>query len=580
MSTSRGVRLRPVRTHSLHPPSPARRLTIPGLAGPSALRAVAVVVLRAFLVGAVVTGAIVGGASPVGAQQGADEGASAEDFPLYETVTGSLSRDVTTDSPRAQAYFDQGLQLIYAFSLPQAIASFEEAQRHDPGCAMCWYGEAWARGPYLNGGMREANAAEAFEAIQRASALAEEEGGATGVERALIDAMSVRYTEVEDEERRPRLDSLYARAMEGVYAEYPQDLDVGTLYAESLMLLNPARGDYELDDPFVQRIHRVLEEVLARDITHPGACHIYIHATEATGRPEKAEACADHLGTSIPGSSHINHMPSHTYNRIGRWNAAVRSNLDAWHADQKAAWDEGISYGATHNLHMLLFAGSMAGQGAVSLLAARNYADQVNGGQFYEALVMLRFGWFDRILELEEAPDQPIQKGLFEFATGYAHLRTGDPHLARAYLERIREGRASAGEDVQIRGASADVVLGIVANLLEGEILRDSGDLDGAVARFEEAVSLHDGLPYAEPELLNFGSRHWLGDALLEANRPEEAEAVYRASLEKHPHNGWSIYGLEQSLRAQGQNAEADEARDWFREAWSDADTLIRGSVF
>lgn len=514
--------------------------------------------------------------------QDAEEGVGNDEFPLYRTVTGPLSRDITTDSPRAQAYFDQGLQLIYAFSLPQAIASFEEAQRIDPECAMCWFGEAWARGPYLNGGMREANAPEAFEAIQRAGALAEEEGRATAVERAMIDAMSLRYEEVEDEERRPGLDSLYSQAMERVYAEFPEDLDVGTLYAESLMLLNPARGEYEIEDPFVQRIHAVLEEILEQDISHPGACHIYIHATEATDRPEKAEACAEGLGMAIPGSSHINHMPSHTYNRIGRWNAAVRSNLDAWHADQKAAWDEGISYGATHNLHMLLFAGSMAGQGAVSLLAAKNYAEQVNGGVFYEALVMLRFGWFDEILELDPdlRPEQPIQGGLFDFARGYAHLRDGDPHLARAYLERIREARETAGEDAQIRGASADAVLGIVASILEGEILRDAGDLNGAIGRFERAVALHDGLPYSEPELLNFGSRHWLGAALLEAGRPEDAETVYRASLEKHPHNGWSIYGLEQSLRAQGRTAEAEEARQRFREAWSETDTLIRGSIF
>ncbi|MFP3948383.1 MAG: hypothetical protein ACLFWG_06615 [Longimicrobiales bacterium] len=521
-------------------------------------------------------------AAPAAAQQDTEEGASAEEFPLYRTVTGPLHRPVTTDSPGAQAYFDQGLQLIYAFSLPQAIASFEEAQRRDPACAMCWFGEAWARGPYLNGGMRASNAAEAFEAIQRAVTLAGDEGGATEVERAMIDAMSLRYTEVEDEERRPRLDSLYSRAMHAVHQEFPDDLDVGTLYAESLMLLNPARGEYELDDPFVQRIHAVLEDVLEKDITHPGACHIYIHATEATERPEKAEECADHLGEAVPGSSHINHMPSHTYNRIGRWNSAVRSNIDAWHADQRAAWDEGISYGATHNLHMLLFAGSMAGQGAVSLLAAETYADQVAGGVFYEALVMLRFGWFEKILALDpaERPEQPIQRGLFDFARGYAHLRDGDPHLARAYLARVGETAEAAGDSVQIRGATAELVLGIAGHILEGEIVGEAGDLDGAIAHFEDAVELHDRIPYAEPELLNFASRHWLGAALLEADRAEEAEAVYRASLEKHPHNGWSIRGLEQALRAQGRTAEAEETREWFREAWSETDTLIRGSIF
>ena len=364
--------------------------------------------------------------------QQSQEASEEPEVALLTAVTGPLSRGITTAYPDAQAYFDQGLQMMYAFTIDKGLDSFVEAQRRDSDCAMCYFGEAWARGPFLNGRMRPSNAPLAFEAIQTAIVLAEE--SATPVERALINAMALRYTEEEDADRRPQLDSMYARAMEEVYQDFPDDLDVGTLYAESLILLDPTRANYRLGDPSVQRFHAVLEAVLERDITHPGACHIYIHATEATEEPGKAELCADLLGASIPGSSHINHMPSHTYNRIGRWNSAVRSNLDAWHSDQRVAWEEGVSYGATHNLHMLLFAGSMAGQGAVSLLAAKTYADQVNGGVFYEALVLFRYGWFDEILELEEAPQQPIQRGLFEFAQGYAHLRSGDADLAGVYL--------------------------------------------------------------------------------------------------------------------------------------------------
>jgi len=497
---------------------------------------------------------------------------------LLTAVTGPLHRDITTAFPDAQAFFDQGLQMMYAFTIPNAVESFEEAQRRDPDCAMCFFGEAWSRGPFLNGRMRPSNAPLAYEAIQTAIVLAEESG--TPSERALINAMAIRYTEEEDADRRPQLDSLYSQAMAQVYQEFPYDLDVGTLYAESLILLNPTRAEYRLGNPSVQKFHAVLEAVLAQDINHPGACHLYIHATEATEEPGKAEACADLLGASIPGSSHINHMPSHTYNRIGRWNSAVRSNLDAWHSDQRVAFDEGVSYGATHNLHMLLFAGSMAGQGAVSLLGAKTYADQVNGGVFYEALVLFRYGWFDEILELGEAPQQPIQRGLFEFAQGYAHLRSGEADLARVYLERVKTAADTLPERVQMRGATAPQLLGITSAILEGEILRDEGLLEEAIRVFEGAVELHDQVPYTEPEILNFSARHWLGAALLEAGRPEEAEEVYRVNLVQHPHNGWSIYGLEQALRAQGRGAEADETRAWFREAWSDTDTLIRSSRF
>ena len=514
------------------------------------------------------------------AQRNAEESTEEAEEPvtLLTAVTGPLTRDITTAFPDAQAYFNQGLQMMYAFTIPNAVESFEEAQRRDPDCAMCFFGEAWSRGPFLNGRMRPSNAPLAYEAIQKAIVLAEE--SATAVERALINAMAVRFTEEEDGDRRPKLDSLYSEAMAQVYQDFPDDLEVGTFYAESLILLNPTRANYRLGNPSVQKFHAVLEAVLAKDINHPGACHIYIHATEATEEPGKAEACADLLGASIPGSSHINHMPSHTYNRIGRWNSAVRSNINAWHSDQRTAWREGVSYAATHNLHMLLFAGSMAGQGAVSLLAAKTYADQVNGGVFYEALVLFRYGWFDEILELGEAPRQPIQRGLFEFAQGYAHLRSGEADLARVYLERVKTAADTLPARIQMRGATAPQLLGITGGILEGEILRDEGLLEEAIRVFEAAVELHDEVPYTEPEILNFSARHWLGAALLEAERAEAAEEVYRAALVQHPHNGWSIFGLEQALRAQGRDTEADETRAWFREAWSETDTLLRSSRF
>ena len=375
-----------------------------------------------------------------------------EEATYYPEALGPLTRTITTDSPEAQKFFNQGIQMMYAFTPLRAARSFRQAQREDPNCAMCFWGEAWAWGPYLNGPMGRDDAPRAHENIQKAKKLAGDH--ANEVERALIEAMAIRYEEEHDSDTRKMLDSAYARAMAEVYERFPHDLDVGTLYGESLMLLEPRRGRWDIEKPAVQKIHTVLEAVLAMDITHPGACHLYVHATEPTIKPEKAEACADHLGASIPGASHIQHMPSHTYNRIGRWGDAVRGNLAAWHTDQRAEADLAWAIYPSHNLHMLLFAASMDGQGAIAIQAAKDYGKIVPGGAFYHALTLLRFGRFDEILEMDDPPDRTIQRGFWDFARGYAYLRTDDPGRAEVYLEKVRRAVENAEENASFRGHS------------------------------------------------------------------------------------------------------------------------------
>ncbi len=500
-----------------------------------------------------------------------------EPMPLAHAGLGPFSRPITTSSTEAQDFFDQGIQLLYAFAPLDAARSFREAERADPACAMCWFGEAWAWGPYLNGPMGPDDAPRAFHAIEQAKALSGDH--ATPVERALIEAMTVRYEPTHDPDRRRELDEAWSEAIANVYERYPEDLDVGTLYGESLMLLQERRGRKDIHDPAVQKVHQVLEEVLARDISHPGACHLYVHATEPTVRPEKAEACADLLGNSIPGASHINHMPSHTYNRVGRWGDAVHANIQAWHSDLKAEVGEGFAIYPSHNLHMLLFAASMDGQGAVAIQAGKDYGKMMDGGQFYHALALLRFGRFDEILAMDDAPDGPIFRGFWDFAQGYAQLRSGNAVEARRLLGEVRRA-IDEHPDEQFRGHPARELLGVVADILEGETLRGDGDLDGAVRVLEEAVDLEDGLRYDEPEPLNFTARHWLGAALLEAHRPSEAETVYRLSLDDHPHNGWSLFGLERALRDQGKDTEAEAVHAEFEDAWARADHWIRASRY
>jgi tetratricopeptide (TPR) repeat protein len=495
-----------------------------------------------------------------------------EPIDLFRSGLGTFSRPISSSNKEAQAFFDQGFQMMYAFAKPEAIRSFREAWKRDPTCAICYWGEAWAWGSYLNGPMSAEEAPHAYAAIQKAVAL---KSSATAGERAFIDAMAVRYVEKFDPEKRVEQDKAYAQAMGRVADAYPDDLEAATLHADALFLLEPRRGTRDVKSPSVQRLHQVLERILARDVKHPGACHLYVHATESTVVPERATACAEFLGKSIPGASHINHMPSHTWNEVGRWGDSVRANLEAWHSDLKAAIGEGFAIYPSHNLHMLLYAASMDGQGAIAMQAGKDYA-KLTGDSFYQVLTMVRFGRFDEVLEVKNRPGDDILGGLWDFSQGYAQLKTGNADFARVYLERVK--KAAATSKATFRFHSARELLGAVAGILEGEILWSAGDLPGAILAFEQAASIEDQLAYDEPEALPFAVRHWLGAALLEAKRYADAEGVYREELADHPHNGWSLLGLQKALAGRG--ATSAEVDDDFARSWSRADTWIRASRF
>ena len=491
---------------------------------------------------------------------------------LYTTGLGAFTKPMSSTNREAQAFFDQGFQMMYAFAKPEAVRSFREAWKRDPECAICYWGEAWAWGSYLNGPMSAEESPHAYAAAQKALSLKQR---ATAKERALIEAMAVRYVQQFDAAKRVEQDRAYAEAMAKVSAQYPDDLEIATLHADALFLLEPRRGTRDSNDPNVRRLHQVLERILARDVRHPGACHLYVHATESTTAPGRAEACAEFLGRSIPGASHINHMPSHTWNEVGRWGDSVRANLEAWQSDQKAAIGQGFAIYPEHNLHMLLYAASYDGQGAIAMRAGKDYT-KLTRQSFYEVLTLVRFGRFDEVLEVTSRPRGDVEGGLWDFAQGYAHLKQGNADFAGVYLARVK--KAADTSKAGFRFHTAKDLLSIAAGILEGEMQRMAGDVAGAIQLFRRAAEAQEALVYDEPEPLPFSAFHWLGAALLEAKRFEEAEQAYRRELKDHPHNGWSLLGVKQALAGRGITSPEVDAD--LEKSWSRADTWIQSSRF
>ena len=494
-------------------------------------------------------------------------------IPLYTSGLGPFKREISSTNKEAQAFFTQGFQMEWAFARLDAIRSFREAWKRDPDCAICYWGEAWAWGSYLNGPMAADQSPFAYAALQKARELMTDHASAK--ERDLIDALTPRYVKDFDPAKRKDQDRAYADAMEKLSAKYPNDLDITTLYADALFLLEPRRGTRDVEAPNIKKLHHVLESVLDKNPQHPGACHLYVHATESTVRPDKAVACAEYLGKTIPGASHINHMPSHTWNEVGRWADSVKANIEAWHSDLKADIGEGFAIYPDHNLHMLLYAASMDGQGAIATQAGKDYTKRT-GDTMYQVLTLIRFGRFDEVLEITKRPERELPGAAFDFAQGYAKLKLKEPEFAKAYLAKVKN--VAENSKLEFRSHPAARLIGILAGILEGEIVRTAGDLPGAIKLFETAVKLDDELEYDEPEPLPFPARHWLGAALLEAKKPAEAEAVYRADLKDHPHNGWSLLGLQTALKDQGKSSPEVDAD--LKASWARSDTWIRASRF
>jgi tetratricopeptide (TPR) repeat protein len=521
--------------------------------------------------------------------------APAAPVPLYDNL-GTHHVEMSSRVPQAQRYFDQGMRLVYGFNHGEAIRAFEAASRADPDCAICHWGAALAYGPHVNAPMDSAGGVQAWAHLRKAQALAPK---ASARERALIQALAARYAAVPPANR-GRLDSAYAQAMGAVVARYPDDLDIATLHAESLMDLRPwAYWTKEgKPQPGTEVIVTRLERTLARNPNHPGACHYYIHAVEAVD-PEKAVPCAERLASLMPGAGHVVHMPAHIYIRVGRYGDAIESNVHAVHADETYIAAERptgiypIGY-YPHNYHFLAFAATLAGRSAQAIEAARtlsakvpvDVARQVPSLESlipYGDLTLVTFGRWDDLLAAPLPPsDLRISTGLAYYARGVAHAAKGDMAAARAMLDTVRqiaEGTTARDQTAMSAGAGENkTVMQIAMHALMGEIALRENEAEEAVAHFREAAKLEDTFNYTEPPQWYYPVRHSLGAALLKAGKPAEAETAYLEDLERFPENGWALLGLKQALAARGASTAEVDAR--LERAWRGADIQLASSRF
>ncbi len=542
-------------------------------------------------IGVLVTLVLAGCAAP------GPETADVAEQPRFEG-TGPHGRPVATSSADAQVYFDQGLAFLHAFNHDEAIRSFRRAVELDPECAMAHWGVAYANGPHINNPVvPEEREAEAYASVQEAARLA-----ATmdeSADRALIEALATRYASPQPEDRGP-LDQAFADAMAAVYARYPEDGDVGAIYAEALMDLHPW-DLYEQDETpkeWTPGIVALLEEVLARHPDHPLAIHLYIHAVEGSTAPERALAPADRLRDLTPGLGHLAHMPSHIDVRTGQWKEAIVANTKAIEADDRYRAATRVPPDfyrlyMSHNHHMRAFAAMMTGRSADSIAWIRTLVDDIpedwleqnafwaDGFIAMPYEVLMRFGKWNEILEEPEpAGYLPFTRAMRHAARAVALGVLDRTEEARAEQAAFLEARAAVPEDAPFGNNTAHALLDIADRLVEGEVAYREGDADGGIAALYEAAELEAALRYDEPPSWIQPIRHALGATLMQERRFADAERAYREDLETWPENGWSLYGLARALELQGKTKESAEIQARFEAVWSDADIELHSSCF
>lgn len=506
-------------------------------------------------------------------------------IPLVEGL-GAIHRPVTTASPAAQRYFDQGLAFAYGFNHDAAVRSFRAAQAIDPACAMCFWGEAMALGPNINAPMRPDALPEARAAVARAVALA---GAATPIEQGLIAAMAQRYR-ADTLDDRAKHDDAYFAAMRALAERYPDDAEVAILAVEAAMDTQP--WNYREPDGRTPRGHAGwaidrIAQVLETHPDHPQAIHLQIHLLEASTMPGRGLAAANRLHAGLtPGNGHLVHMPSHLFVRTGRYRQSIAANRAAAAADERliaAIGDKGVyRYGYhPHNVHFLLVSAQMAGDRATVEAEAARLARLMDVPtmqalawvQVIEAAPLFAHGQYGdpaTILALP-APDGrlPYSMAMWNYARAVARAAQRDDSGFATELAEIRRLRAATDWSVMAgQGVPAPTLLKIAEHVAEGRLAAAGGKWKAAEAQYRRAAALEATLPYAEPPFWYFPVQQSIGAVLLKQGDARGAELAFRQALAAWPGNGWALFGLAEAQVAQGRMADAAFTRAALDRAW------------
>ncbi len=517
--------------------------------------------------------------------------------PLFDNL-GSHSYAVTTGSPRAQAYFNQGLRWAWAFNHGAALSAFRQARDIDPGCAMCWWGEAFVLGPNINTPMPAKAVAPAVAALDRALHAA---GNATPRERGLIEALGFRYSDKPGADQ-AALNAAYAAAMADLAARFGDDDEIATLHADAIMNLSP--WDYWETDkatpkPATRTLIATLERVLGRNPDHPGALHLYIHTIEASADPARAEPHADRLAHLVPGAGHLVHMPAHIYNRVGRWRESLAANRRAVAADEAYFARIGVEPSKApgiytdgyypHNLHFMVVSAQMAGDAEALFSAAAKLEKLVDVRSAQRAVWLqaikaapyfahAQFSAPETVLALPEPTyGLPYVTATWRYARGVALAAAGRLPEAGAEAEAVRA--IGAQPDVVAlseKGLPARELVEIAALIVEARVAQKAGDLDGALRLFEQAAGIEDGLAYMEPSFWYYPVRQSLAAVHLERGDHVGAEKAFTEALKQTPNNGWALWGLASTYRAMGRNEEAAVIEEKLDTAWVGPADLLR----
>lgn len=503
-----------------------------------------------------------------------------------ETDLGDLHHPVSTTNAQAQAFFDQGLRYVYAFNHEAAIRSFDQAAALDPDLAMAYWGSALALGPNINMDVDPEREKAAYDKVHVALSKLDR---ASDEEKALILALSKRYTNDPAGDLK-KLAADYRLAMRGVMRKYPDDLDVATLYAESIMNLNPWRLWMPDGTPRegTEELVSVLESVLKRNPKHVGANHYYIHAVEASKHPERATASADRIAAIAPGAGHLVHMPAHIYQRTGNYAGAAMANETAADVDRRYIGKWGVSgmYVPMYYNHNLSFgAVSRAMLGDHESAAKQIDEFGTNVAEFIKVmpaveiaaawplLIRVRSNRWDDVLATKDPAAGPASTAMWHFAQGTALAVIGRPDDAVPHLKALDS--ATLSTDMGILQNSPKQLGAVASALLRGRIAAARGEWASAISAYKDAVKAEDGLGYDEPPDWILPAREALGAAQLRSGDAPAAEKTFRQDLVRNPNNPRSLFGLSEALKAQKKNADAAKARAQFEAEWKGVELHI-----